>query len=133
MQLHLVPAFRAALFITVIAIAWLAFTSHPPVTATQLPDKINHLAAFFVLGFLLDYSFPGSGERLSRLWLAKAGALLAYAVGIECVQWFLAERSFELLDIAADAVGILLYLVLMPLGSKIPMLQQLRAPAPTLK
>lgn len=133
MRFDLIPAFRAALCITLVVIAWLAFTSNPPETAFQLPDKVNHLAAFLVLGFLIDYSFPGSGERLSWLWLAKAGALMGYAVGIEFVQWFLAARSFELLDMVADASGILLYLVLMPLGGKIPMLQKLRAPAPILK
>ena len=39
--------------------------------------------------------------------------MMAYALFIECVQYFLPARSFELGDIGVDVVGILFGLVLL--------------------
>ena len=71
----------------------------------DLSDKSLHFIAFAVLTVLLFLSY-----RLS-LWKGIA-LLLFYAFFIEFSQYFTPNRCAEWLDIAADAIGILLGLLL---------------------
>jgi VanZ family protein len=97
-------AYRGALAVCVLAVAWLAFAplAEPPLLSW---DKSNHLLAFGVMAWLADAGWP---ER--RLAAVRWGLLLGYGVLIELVQSALPTRHFSLLDIVADAAGILLYL-----------------------
>jgi len=79
-----------------------------PVVGT-VNDKINHVAAFFVLAFFMDFSFPHR-----RFWTAKGMSLLGYGLLVEIIQSFLPYRFFSMLDLAADAVGIALYCACSP-------------------
>jgi VanZ family protein len=96
-------AFRLALMVCVLVISYLAFA---PVE--QLPetpsDKLDHFLAFAVLAWLADRSFPGRQWEVRRSFL-----LLGYGLLIELVQYFLPVRECSLLDLAADAAGILCY------------------------
>jgi VanZ family protein len=67
-------------------------------------DKLAHMAGFLLLAFFADAGWPHLG-----FVRAKYLSLLAYGIGIECVQHFIPRRSFEVLDILADASGLLLY------------------------
>ncbi len=69
-------------------------------------DKANHILAFFVLAGLADLAYPGSSP--ARGW-EKWVSLLAFGLFIEAVQYFLPYRQFSLLDLAADGIGIWLY------------------------
>ncbi|MDH4162927.1 MAG: VanZ family protein [Nitrospirota bacterium] len=85
--------------------------------AKDINDKINHLAAFYTLALLVDFSWP----KKDFLGL-KAISLLGYGLAIEIAQYFLPQRNFSLLDLGADAVGLLLYLLSAPLLRNIPLL-----------
>jgi VanZ family protein len=65
----------------------------------NLSDKTLHFIAFAVLALLLNLSY-----RIP--WWKSAGYLLFYAFFIEASQYFTPNRCAELLDIAADAIGI---------------------------
>lgn len=60
--------------------------------------KLAHLGEYAVLGALLARALP----ELAALW-----AGIAYAVGDEVHQLFVAGRHGSLLDVAIDAVGVL--------------------------
>lgn len=72
----------------------------------SLSDKLNHLAAFFVLGGLAYASRYAHPYRYQLYFLAF------YAVMIEAVQFFLPNRFFSLSDIAADLLGLGLFLLI---------------------
>lgn len=63
-------------------------------------DKVAHLSAYLVLGFLLARALP----------IPRAAILLgwAYALSDEIHQRFVPGRTFEVADWIADAVGVLL-------------------------
>ena len=97
-------AFRLALFAALIAITHLATTQlHYPLVA-NIPDKLGHILAFYVLALLADFSFPNNGFGLSKLF-----PLLGYGLVIEVIQYHLSYRTFSLLDVTADAIGLVLY------------------------
>jgi len=115
MQKLLGPLFyRFALGAAFCAITYLALTSKDIPVAGNINDKINHLAAFYTLALLVDFSWPKSGFRA-----AKACSLLGYGLAIEIVQYFLPYRSFSLFDLGADAVGMFIYVLSIPLLRKI--------------
>jgi VanZ family protein len=101
--------FRIALMITLLAITYLAFTRPDHPVVPNISDKLNHLLAFYVLAFLLDFSFPSS-----ELGAGKFFVLLVYGLFIEVVQFFLPDRTASLLDLLADAAGIGLYRLSIP-------------------
>ncbi|MDA8627052.1 VanZ family protein [Pseudomonadales bacterium] len=96
-------AARIAQVLLVLAIGvilWLALQPSPPISGLQL-DKLNHLAAFFVLALLTEYAFPSA--TISALKLAP---LLGFGLLIEVLQYWVGYRYFEWLDVAADGAGI---------------------------
>jgi VanZ family protein len=97
--------FRIGLWCCVLAVAWLAFAPlQAPVGFSY--DKSNHLLAFFVMATLADGGWPGRRHAPARIAL-----LLGYGLLIELIQRELPYREFSLFDLAADALGILLYQV----------------------
>ena len=100
--------FRLAFVTAVLAIATIAFLPNyddlPEITS--LSDVLNHFAAFFVLSFLLERGFaPRAGVAFLLLF--------AYGLFIETVQHFLPSRCFDLLDLAVDMAGVLVYYLLL--------------------
>ena len=102
--------YRLLLAAALVAISYLAVTSSSIPGVRSVNDKIEHISAFFTLALLVDFSWPTTGFRAPKLL-----ALLAYGIAIEIVQHFLVYRSSSLLDLAADAVGLALYLLVFPL------------------
>ena len=78
---------------------------HSPVVRWN--DKFEHVAAFAVLAWLACAAYP----RAQR-WQQVFARLLCYGLLIECVQYWLPWREFSLLDLAADALGLGIVLVL---------------------
>jgi len=93
------------------------FSVIPPDFAANpgINDKINHIAAFYVLAFLADFSFPETKVNHTKIWL-----LLSYGLSIELVQYFIPYRECSLLDLVADAAGLLSYRLSMPILKCIP-------------
>lgn len=102
------PWWPTLLAITLVAVTVLALwpgNNNPPSLFGW--HVINHVFAFVVLTMLARAAFPA----LPRLWLAAA--LLAYGALIELLQAIPAlQRTASWADLATDAAGILIGLVL---------------------
>lgn len=68
-------------------------------------DKAQHSLAFLVLALLGCWAYPG---RLLHLFLG----LLMFGAGIEIGQSFLSWRNGDAFDFVADALGVLVVVVL---------------------
>jgi len=79
-------------------------------------DKFSHIAAFYILSLLADYSFPET-----KLNPAKILSLLVYGVSIEWIQYYIPYREFSIFDILADAGGIMAYAILFPALKYLPL------------
>ncbi len=107
---------RLVLASNVMVITWLATTGQEMPAVASIWDKANHFVAFLVLSALLDFSqprWPFGGVKILLL--------LAYGLAIELVQYFLPLRYFSLADLLADAVGIVVYISLLPLLRRSPL------------
>ena len=113
---------RGVFAFTLLVVSYLAFAPFPAAGPPLVSDKIQHAFAFYVLAGLLDFSWPRH-----PFGLRKFLALLAYGLGIECVQYFLPYRESSLFDLLADAAGQLLYLASIPLLRRLPIVWRLRA------
>ncbi len=69
-------------------------------------DKVAHFLIYTILAFLAINTFRLSGRRNCYLRVA----LYCFFVGlaIECTQYFLPYRKFEVLDIFANSLGTVL-------------------------
>ena len=65
-------------------------------------DKLHHAIAYFACMFCWGQVYR---QPMHRLRLASG--FIAMGVLIECLQFFTATRSFELLDMVANAAGII--------------------------
>ena len=99
-----------------LAIAWagvIFYLSSQPGIDTPLlfpgQDKLFHLIAFGLLGFLLMGSMQttNSGYRTGHVWIVVA-LVATYGVLDEFHQYFVPGRSVEFYDALADAAGGLL-------------------------
>lgn len=100
---------RGLFFITLFTVTCLAIFPGPETAITTGWDKANHVIAFMVLLALMDVAFP-----VMPLYKFKIPLLLLYGLCIEGVQGFLPDRSMSMLDVAADMVGLVGYLILRP-------------------
>lgn len=106
-------SYRLALATCIAVVSFLAFAPlvGPVLTSN---DKVNHLAAFFVLAWLAEGAYPGPDLAATR-W----GLLVFYALLIEMIQYHLPYRNFSLSDLAADVAAILAYVVLAHLATRL--------------
>lgn len=116
---YTIAASRFLLIMAGIVILYLATTSRMIPVVEGINDKAEHGIAFYVLALFADFSFPQNG--FSR---AKALSLLSYGLAIEIIQYFLPYRSFSLLDLGADAVGLVIYGVSLPMLKRMPLLKK---------
>ena len=110
-----VSLFRVALvscLIVVTALTVMPLHEFPP--TENINDKLGHLLAFLALALVADYSFPDKD-----FLIPKALPLLAYGIGIEIVQYFIPYRSFSVLDMVADAAGLAVYIIIIPVINRV--------------
>ena len=89
-------------------ILWLALSPNPPNPGGLFDlDKVNHVAAFFVLSLLADFS-----HQTKEALASKGLALLGFGLLIEGLQYWVGYRYFEIGDLIADGAGILAYMLL---------------------
>jgi VanZ family protein len=99
---------RVVLVVCAGIILWLALSPNPPNPGGLFDlDKVNHVAAFFVLSLLADYSYSREEALVS-----KGLALLSFGMLIEGLQYWVGYRYFEIGDLIADGAGILAYTLL---------------------
>jgi VanZ family protein len=98
--------------IIVTALTVMPLQEFPP--AENINDKLSHLLAFLALAIVADYSFPNKDFVIS-----KGLPLLAYGIGIEIVQYFIPYRSFSVLDMIADAMGLVIYILIIPVLNRV--------------
>ena len=80
--------------------------------ANLLPwgDKVGHFFLFGCLSFLVNLLLRAEKTNLYGFAVMKGSAMLMSIVTLEeCSQLFFKSRTFDLFDLAADAVGIWLF------------------------
>ena len=110
LQLHsrkIQLASRVSFFSLLIIISYIAFLPNYNAlpSFTSLSDVFNHFIAFFVLAMFLDFSF-------TPRYTYNIVFLSMYGIFIECVQYFLPNRAFDMLDVVVDISGVVIYLLL---------------------
>ncbi len=110
-------SFRLLLIAAFAGIFYLATTALRFPVIENINDKVNHALAFFALALLADFSWPRTGFAAPKIL-----SLLGYGLAIEIVQYFLPYRTFSLFDLGADALGLFLYWMTVPLLRKLPLL-----------
>jgi len=86
-----------------VAIIWLSLTPSPPQVDIESGDKLGHFLAYGLLMFWFGLLYRSWNARI-----AYAAGWIALGVGLEFAQRATGYRSFELADMAADALGVLL-------------------------
>jgi VanZ family protein len=115
---HFTRAFRISFILVILLISYLAVIQIEDTAFDILSfanDKLQHAAAFLFLAFLLDFAWPRQAWGPPK-WLS----LLAYGLLIEIVQYFIPYREFSLWDLAADALGLAIYPLSVPLLKRAP-------------
>jgi VanZ family protein len=85
------------------AIVWLSLTPSPPEVDLPQGDKLGHFAAYGVLMFWFAQLYL---QRWTRV--AYALGFVAMGIGLEFLQAALGYRAFELFDMYANTLGVLL-------------------------
>ena len=95
-------------------VLYLSLTPHPPAPlAFDNADKLEHACAYAALSFWFCQFYRKKWSRV-RVMIA----LLVLGIAIEYIQGWTGYRTFDVLDMLADGVGVLSgwLLVLTPLG-----------------
>lgn len=103
------PACHTQFLVLLVLYTFLGLASAPQETVGNYNDKLMHFVGYLVGGLSISMAWPRS------LWWHRALFLLAYSTGIECLQYFLPTRSFSILDIVANSLGLLLGLAIFEL------------------
>jgi VanZ family protein len=111
--------FRLALLAALAVVMHLATTQMNYPVVENMNDKVNHILAFYVLGFLADFSFPRK-----EFGFSKVLSLLGFGLLIEVIQYFLPYRTFSLYDLGADAAGLAVYWASLPALKHLPLLRR---------
>ena len=82
------------------AIAWLSLTPSPPQVEFRESDKVGHMLAYGLLMFWF-------AELYTRRMFFALG-FIAMGVGLEFVQGMLGYRTFDVFDMLANTLGVLL-------------------------
>lgn len=85
------------------AIAWLSLTPAPPKLDLEQGDKLGHFFAYGSLMFWFCLLYLGRAQRIgyALLWIGMG-------IGLEFIQGRLGYRSYEVYDMFANALGVLL-------------------------
>ncbi len=98
-------------------VALVVYLSLTPQPSAPLPfdnsDKVEHAFAYMILSFWFCHLYVTCRSRAGVI-----ATLVALGVGLEYVQGWMGCRSFDVMDMLADSIGVLLgwLLVLTPLG-----------------
>ena len=96
------PVYLAMGWGLVAVIIWASVTHNPPQISVEHGDKVGHLLAYAGVMFWFSQLYLHARTRL-----AYAAGFVALGIALEFVQRALGYRSFEVLDMVADALGVL--------------------------
>jgi VanZ family protein len=85
------------------AIVWLSLTPAPPDLDIEHGDKLGHFAAYGLLMFWFSQLYL---QRKARI--AYAMGFVAMGIGLEFMQGQLGYRTYEVFDMYANTLGVLL-------------------------
>ena len=85
----------------VAAIVWLSLIPSPPKLEVALGDKLGHFTAY---GMLMFWFCQLYARRATRA--AYAAGFVTMGIALEFIQGATGYRSFELLDMGANALGV---------------------------
>jgi VanZ family protein len=85
------------------AIVWLSLTPSPPTVGFEESDKAAHFLAYGLLMLWFSLLYSKSFPRV-----AYALGFVAMGIGLEFLQGALGHRTYEMFDIIADTIGVLL-------------------------
>jgi len=85
------------------AIVWLSLTPRPPTLPLEQGDKLGHLLGYGVLMFWFCQLYAAPRARL-----AYALGFAAMGVALEFAQELLGDRTYEVFDMLANALGVAL-------------------------
>jgi VanZ family protein len=97
------PVWLALGWAMVGAVVWLSLTPSPPKLDFEASDKLGHLLGYGTLMFWFSQLYV---ERRARI--AYAAGFAAMGVALEFVQGELGYRSYEVFDMCANGLGVLL-------------------------
>ncbi len=85
------------------AIVWLSLTPSPPKLDIDEGDKLGHFAAYgsLMLWFCLLYARNGTRLAYAALWIVMG-------IGLEFAQRETGHRNYEVFDMVANAIGVLI-------------------------
>ena len=86
----------------VAAVVWLSLTPEPPSLDFKESDKVGHFVAYGALMFWFSQLYQG------RARLFYGAGFIAMGIGLEFVQGALGYRTYEVFDMYANALGVLL-------------------------
>ena len=86
----------------VAAVVWLSVTPAPPKVDFAQSDKLGHFIAYGALMLWFAQLYRGTTRLL------HAAGFIAMGIGLEFVQRALGYRTFDTLDMYANALGVLL-------------------------
>ena len=96
--------FKLLLIIVLLLVTWQALSPQPIDQTRMINDKLGHALVFLLLAGIADHAFA-----LTRFGLKTFFSLLLSGITIACIQYYVPTRSFSLLDMLADASGLLIY------------------------
>jgi VanZ family protein len=100
---NLRPVWLAVGWAMVAVIVWLSLTPSPPKVDFEQSDKVGHFLAYGGVMFWFAQLYAEPKARLGY-----AAGFVAMGVALEFIQGWTGYRSFELLDMLADGIGVAL-------------------------
>lgn len=111
MKIHLLTIFFAAFILIVVALAnvGLVYEVFPFINSVPGQDKTGHFILMGIMAFLANLSLRGRQVECCRIrFYLGSLVVLICVVAEEFSQLFMTARGFDLGDLAADLLGILI-------------------------
>lgn len=86
-----------------LVIVWLSLTPSPPKVEFQESDKVGHFLGYGLLMGWFCFLYVKARTRL-----AYASVFIAMGIGLEFIQGMLGHRTYEVFDMYANTLGVLL-------------------------
>jgi VanZ family protein len=85
------------------AIVWLSLTPSPPKVDFAQSDKLGHFLAYGSLTLWFCFLYASTKARIGY-----AAGFIAMGIGLEFIQGMLGYRTYEVFDMLANTIGVLL-------------------------